>query len=42
MFKKFCGMFFNDLLIDLGIVNIFIYVKGQGIVFDEFFVVVIC
>lgn len=42
MFKKFCGIFLNDLLIDLGIVNILIYVKEEGIVLNEFFVVVIC
>lgn len=42
MFKKLCGMFFSDLLIDLGIVNIFIYVCECGIVLNELFVVVIC
>lgn len=42
MFKKFCGMFFNDLFIDLGMVNIFIYVCGQGIVLNELLVVVVC
>lgn len=42
MFKCLCGMFFIDFLIDLGIVNIFIYVKDCGIVLDELLVVVIC
>ncbi|CAK2348888.1 dynamic cytoskeletal protein MreB [Vibrio crassostreae] len=35
MFKKFRGMFSNDLSIDLGTANTLIYVKGQGIVLDE-------
>ena len=35
MFKKFRGMFSNDLSIDLGTANTLICVKGQGIVLDE-------
>ena len=35
MFKKFRGMFSNDLSIDLGTANTLIYVKGQGIVLNE-------
>lgn len=35
MFKKFLGLFSNDLSIDLGTANTLIYVKGQGIVLDE-------
>ncbi len=35
MFKKFRGLFSNDLSIDLGTANTLIYVKNQGIVLDE-------
>ena len=35
MFKKFLGVFSNDLSIDLGTANTLVYVKGQGIVLDE-------
>ncbi len=35
MFKKFRGLFSNDLSIDLGTANTLIYVKGQGIVLNE-------
>jgi rod shape-determining protein MreB len=35
MFKKFRGMFSNDLSIDLGTANTIIYVRGRGIVLDE-------
>ena len=35
LFKKFRGLFSNDLSIDLGTANTLIYVKGQGIVLDE-------
>lgn len=35
MFKKFLGLFSNDLSIDLGTANTLIYVKGQGILLDE-------
>lgn len=33
-------MFVRDIGIDFGIVNVLIYVKGKGIVLNEFFVVV--
>jgi rod shape-determining protein MreB and related proteins len=35
MFKKFRGMFSNDLSIDLGTANTLIFVRGQGIVLNE-------
>lgn len=35
MFKKFRGIFSNDLSIDLGTANTLIYVKSQGIVLNE-------
>jgi rod shape-determining protein MreB len=35
MFKKFRGMFSNDLAIDLGTANTLIYIRGQGIVLNE-------
>ncbi len=35
VFKRFRGMFSNDLSIDLGTANTLIYVRGQGIVLDE-------
>lgn len=35
MFKKFRGLFSNDLSIDLGTANTLIYVKDEGIVLDE-------
>ncbi len=35
MFKKFRGLFSNDLAIDLGTANTLIYVRGQGIVLNE-------
>ncbi len=35
MFKKFRGLFSNDLSIDLGTANTLIYVKGKGIVLNE-------
>lgn len=35
MFKKFLGLFSNDLSIDLGTANTLVYVKGQGIVLDQ-------
>ncbi|HET8900265.1 MAG TPA: rod shape-determining protein [Rhodanobacteraceae bacterium] len=35
MFKKFRGLFSNDLSIDLGTANTLIYVRGQGIVLNE-------
>ena len=35
MFKKFRGMFSNDLSIDLGTANTLVYVRGQGIVLNE-------
>lgn len=35
MFKKFRGIFSNDLSIDLGTANTLIYVKGQGIILNE-------
>ncbi len=34
-FKRFRGMFSNDLSIDLGTANTLIYVRGQGIILDE-------
>lgn len=42
MFGFLCSYFFNDFVIDFGIVNILIYMCGKGIVFDELFVVLIC
>ena len=35
MLKKFRGMFYNYLSIDMGTANTLIYVKGQGIVLNE-------
>lgn len=35
MFKKFRGLFSNDLSIDLGTANTLVYVRGKGIVLDE-------
>ncbi len=35
MFKKFRGLFSNDVSIDLGTANTLIYVRGQGIVLNE-------
>ena len=35
MFKKFRGIFSNDISIDLGTANTLIYVRGQGIVLNE-------
>ncbi|NOR81213.1 MAG: MreB/Mrl family cell shape determining protein [Methyloprofundus sp.] len=35
MFKRFRGMFSNDLSIDLGTANTLIYMPGQGIVLNE-------
>jgi len=35
MFKKFRGIFSNDLSIDLGTANTLIYVKGKGIILNE-------
>jgi len=35
VFKRFRGMFSNDLSIDLGTANTLIYVRGQGIILDE-------
>lgn len=35
MFKKFRGLFSNDLSIDLGTANTLIYIPGQGIVLNE-------
>ncbi|CAL1329355.1 rod shape-determining protein [Candidatus Providencia siddallii] len=35
MFKKFRGIFSNDLSIDLGTANTLIYVKGQGVKLNE-------
>src|SRR3546814_16018949 len=35
MFKKFRGLFSNDLSIDLGTANTLIFVRGQGIVLNE-------
>jgi rod shape-determining protein MreB and related proteins len=35
MFKRFRGMFSNDLAIDLGTANTLIYIRGQGIVLNE-------
>src|SRR3546814_12009306 len=35
MFKKFSGLFSNDLSIDLGTANTLIFVRGQGIVLNE-------
>ncbi len=35
LFKKFRGMFSNDLAIDLGTANTLIYMPGQGIVLNE-------
>jgi hypothetical protein len=35
MFKKFRGIFSNDLSIDLGTANTLIFVRGQGIVLNE-------
>jgi rod shape-determining protein MreB len=35
MFKRFMGLFSNDLSIDLGTANTLIYVRGQGIVLNE-------
>ncbi len=35
VFKRFRGIFSNDLSIDLGTANTLIYVKGQGIILDE-------
>lgn len=34
-FKKLCGLFSNDLSIDLGTANTLVYVKGEGIVLNE-------
>lgn len=42
MLNVLCSYFLSDLVIDLGIVNILIYVCGKGIVIDEFLVVVVC
>ncbi len=35
MFKKFRGLFSNDLSVDLGTANTLIYINGQGIVLNE-------
>lgn len=35
MFKKFRGIFSNDISIDLGTANTLIYVRGQGIILNE-------
>lgn len=35
MFRKFIGLFSNDLSIDLGTANTLIYVRGQGVVLNE-------
>jgi rod shape-determining protein MreB and related proteins len=35
MFKRFRGIFSNDLSIDLGTANTLIYIRGQGIVVNE-------
>lgn len=35
MFKKFFGLFSKDIGLDLGTTNVRIYVRGQGLVFDE-------
>ncbi|RTZ59720.1 MAG: rod shape-determining protein [Gammaproteobacteria bacterium] len=35
MFKRFLGLFSNDLAIDLGTANTLIYVKDKGIILDE-------
>ncbi len=35
MFRRFMGMFSNDLSIDLGTANTLIYVRDQGVVLDE-------
>ncbi len=35
MFKRFRGLFSNDLSIDLGTANTLIFVRGQGIVLNE-------
>ncbi|HEX7339344.1 MAG TPA: rod shape-determining protein [Rhodanobacteraceae bacterium] len=35
MFKKFRGLFSNDISIDLGTANTLIYVRGQGIILNE-------
>lgn len=35
MFKKFRGLFSNDISIDLGTANTLIFVRGQGIVLNE-------
>ena len=35
MFKRFRGLFSNDLSIDLGTANTLIYVRGKGIVLNE-------
>ena len=35
MFKRFRGLFSNDLSIDLGTANTLIYIPGQGIVLNE-------
>lgn len=35
MFKKFLGMFSNDLAIDLGTANTLVLIKGQGVVINE-------
>jgi len=35
VFKRFRGIFSNDLSIDLGTANTLIYVRGQGIVLNE-------
>ena len=39
MFKKFRGLFSNDLSIDLGTANTLIFVRGQGIVYQPEFIV---
>ncbi|TVP90118.1 MAG: rod shape-determining protein [Thioalkalivibrio sp.] len=35
MFKRFLGLFSNDISIDLGTANTLIYMRGQGIVLNE-------
>ena len=35
MFKRFQGMFTNDIAIDLGTANTLVYIKGKGIVLNQ-------
>lgn len=41
IFNSFFGLFLFDMVIDFGMVNMLVYVKGCGVVLNEFFVVVV-